>query len=127
MNFFAAMLVGNGAARSDVAVVEAPANAHTSAASRIPMFAAVIASRKLPTRVVRSLDQLARRSACRHVAAASMERRIAGSSISYLMVTTVFQQIEVSVSMISGLILFGLGAALGRRRTYRIYRSENRN
>jgi hypothetical protein len=41
MNFFAAMLVGNGAARSDVAVVEAPANAHTSAASRIPMFAAV--------------------------------------------------------------------------------------
>jgi ABC-type multidrug transport system fused ATPase/permease subunit len=51
---------------------------------------------------------------------------VTGSSISYLMVTTVFQQIEVSVSMISGLILFGLGAALGRRRTYRIYRSENR-
>lgn len=37
--------------------------------------------------------------------------------------TTVFQQIEASISLISTLILFGTAFAILRKRTYRIYRS----
>lgn len=51
---------------------------------------------------------------------------IASTIFAYSKATTVFQQIEASVSLISGSILFSLGVALGRKRTYRIYRSEHR-
>lgn len=44
----------------------------------------------------------------------------------YAAAKTVFQQIEAGVSLMSGCIIFGLGVALGRRRTFRIYRSEQR-
>jgi hypothetical protein len=37
--------------------------------------------------------------------------------------STVFQQIEASLSSIANLILFGLAFAVLRRRTYKIYRS----
>lgn len=40
--------------------------------------------------------------------------------------TTVFQQIQYGIMLIANLILFGLGAALGRRRTYKIRRSQHR-
>jgi hypothetical protein len=51
---------------------------------------------------------------------------IIGTIFAYSKATTVFQQIEAGVSLIGGCILFGLGTALGRSRTYRIYRSERR-
>jgi hypothetical protein len=37
--------------------------------------------------------------------------------------TTVFQQIEASISLISTLILFGIAFAVLRKRTYSVYRS----
>jgi nucleoside permease NupC len=40
--------------------------------------------------------------------------------------TTVFQQITAGVTLIGGMALFGLGVAMGRRRTYTIYRSQHR-
>ncbi|MBR1280351.1 hypothetical protein [Bradyrhizobium sp. AUGA SZCCT0283] len=51
---------------------------------------------------------------------------VIGTVIAYSQATTVFQQIQAGVSFIGGCILFGLGAALGRSRTYRVYRSEQR-
>ena len=51
---------------------------------------------------------------------------VIGSFFAYGKATTIFQQIEAGVSLIAGSILFGLGVAIGRKRTYRIYRSEQR-
>jgi hypothetical protein len=51
---------------------------------------------------------------------------VLGTVFAYPQATTGFQQIEAGVSFIGGCILFGLGAALGRSRTYRVYRSEQR-
>jgi hypothetical protein len=48
------------------------------------------------------------------------------SLLGYSAATTVFQQIEAGVSLMAGILLFGLGVVLGRKRTYRIYRSEHR-
>ena len=48
------------------------------------------------------------------------------SVVSYNTATTVFQQIEAGVGFIGSAIIFGLGIALGRRRTYTVYRSPNR-
>jgi hypothetical protein len=45
---------------------------------------------------------------------------------SFSSAANVIQQIVIGVGMLAGLGLFGLGAALGRKRTYRIYRSEHR-
>jgi hypothetical protein len=45
---------------------------------------------------------------------------------SFSSAANVIQQIVIGVGMLAGLGLFGLGAALGRKRTYRIYRSEQR-
>jgi hypothetical protein len=52
---------------------------------------------------------------------------VASTIFAYSRAITVFQQIEADVSLISGSsILFGLGVALGRKRTFRIYPSEHR-
>jgi hypothetical protein len=37
---------------------------------------------------------------------------------------TVFQEIEIGVAFLGGNMLWGLGVAVGRRRTYRTYRYE---
>lgn len=51
---------------------------------------------------------------------------VIATAFSYISAATVFQQIASGVSLIAGCILWGLGVALGQRRTYRIYRSEKR-
>ena len=51
---------------------------------------------------------------------------IAASGVGYTKAVTVFQQIEIGVGFIGSLIVLGLGAALGRRRSYTVYRSEQR-
>jgi hypothetical protein len=47
------------------------------------------------------------------------------SIVVYAASNTVFQQIEAGVALVAGTILCGLGVALGRRRTYRIYKSSD--
>lgn len=43
---------------------------------------------------------------------------------SYAAAKNIIQQIEAGISLLGGTVLFGLGAALGRRRTYHIMRSN---
>jgi hypothetical protein len=49
-----------------------------------------------------------------------------GSFVMFVASNTIFQQIEAGVLWIGGTIMFGIGAALGQRRSYTIYRSTNR-
>jgi hypothetical protein len=44
----------------------------------------------------------------------------------YYSVETVAQQIRLGMLVVVGLFIFGLGAALGRRRTYRVYQHQVR-
>ncbi|MHC2578196.1 threonine/homoserine/homoserine lactone efflux protein [Bradyrhizobium diazoefficiens] len=60
------------------------------------------------------------------VAAVLLVVTILYSFVTYEAATTVFQQIASGVSLIAGCIVWGLGVALGRRRTYRVLRSEHR-
>lgn len=49
-----------------------------------------------------------------------------GCLVLFSVATTVFQQIEVAVIWIGATIMFGIGAALGQKRSYTIYRSIHR-
>jgi len=49
-----------------------------------------------------------------------------GSFVMFAASNTVFQQIEAGVLWIGGTIMFGIGAVLGQRRSYTIYRSIHR-
>ncbi|MGY4399878.1 hypothetical protein [Bradyrhizobium sp. USDA 3315] len=40
--------------------------------------------------------------------------------------TSIFQQIQAGVAFIGTAIVCGLGVAMGRRRTYRVYRAESK-
>jgi len=46
------------------------------------------------------------------------------SIVASMAATTIFQQIAAGVSLIGGAVIAGLGVALGRRRTYTVYRSR---
>lgn len=48
------------------------------------------------------------------------------TAAAYSRATTVLQQIEAGVAFLGACVILGLGAALGRRRTYTIHRSEQR-
>jgi NO-binding membrane sensor protein with MHYT domain len=52
---------------------------------------------------------------------------LAASVFSLIAATTIFQQIEAGLFLLVGCVLFGLGIALGHKRTYRVYRSEHRD
>ncbi|WP_445488111.1 hypothetical protein [Rhodopseudomonas sp. RCAM05734] len=49
-----------------------------------------------------------------------------GSLFTFSAATTVFQQIEAGVVWIGGTIMFGIGAGLGQKRSYTVYRSIHR-
>lgn len=46
------------------------------------------------------------------------------SARSYLEATTILQQIQATLAMIAGILLFGLGVALMRKRTYRVFETR---
>ncbi|AVT76598.1 hypothetical protein RPPS3_25350 [Rhodopseudomonas palustris] len=52
---------------------------------------------------------------------------VIGAIVAYIAARTEFQQVQAGVSLIGSVLLFGLGVALGRRRTYRVLRSERPN
>jgi hypothetical protein len=51
---------------------------------------------------------------------------VIGTAFLYVEAKTVFQQMLAGEALVCGLLLFGLGTALGRKRTYHIYRSQHR-
>lgn len=44
----------------------------------------------------------------------------------YARAVTILQQIEAGIAFLGAAVILGLGVAVGRRRTYRIYRSDQR-
>ncbi|MDN5003976.1 hypothetical protein ACFQZO_24365 [Bradyrhizobium sp. GCM10027634] len=83
------------------------------------------AAAQIPPRPVAVIDEQSSLTGGGQICAVLLVVSVALSMALYSQANTVFQQIQAGVAMICGILLFGLGVAVLRKRTYKIFELTN--